>query len=196
VHPEAAVHLSAHAADPWSRKEDPPVEHELIRPRISKEAWVAVSGIGAAVITGLVTLLTYVLPPGQHPPVPASSTAVTGSSSATGGAPVDRIAGSWKGTAKDANGTVFEITLDVDSGCTLDQRCGSISVSHVPCYGQIFLAAVDGDEVEFRVGNFDGRSDRAVCQPGAGEHFRLQPDGRLAYRTTYDPHAVGTLERK
>jgi hypothetical protein len=172
------------------------VEQVLIRPRISKEAWVAVSGIGAAVITGLVTLLTYVLPPGQHSPAPTANTAVTVTPSATDGAAVDGIAGSWKGTAKDANGTEFEITLVVDSGCTLDRPCGTIGVSHVPCYGQIFLAGVDGDEVEFRVDNFDSRSDRTVCQPGAGERFRLQPDGRLAYRTTYEPHAVGILERK
>jgi hypothetical protein len=37
-----------------------------VRRGLSKEAWVAVSGIGAAVITGVVTLLVHVIPPAQN----------------------------------------------------------------------------------------------------------------------------------
>jgi hypothetical protein len=66
----------------------------------------------------------------------------------------------------------------------------------VPCYGQISLVGVEDDEVEFRVANFTAESNQQICQPGAGEHFRLRPDGRLAYRTTYEPITNGTLNRQ
>jgi hypothetical protein len=74
--------------------------------------------------------------------------------------------------------------------------CGSISVSHVPCYGRITLERQDNDDVEFHVADFDERSDSRVCQEGAGEHFRLQRDGTLAYWTTYEPIARGVLGRQ
>jgi hypothetical protein len=178
------------------------VAEETGRGGISKEAWAAIGVIGAALITGLVTLLTYLIP-ADRPPSPATSgtppTASAGTSTATSGSTsstLSAMAGKWQGTAQDSAGAVFQITVEITTACMLEQPCGSIGVSHVPCYGQIYLVGIDGDEVEFRVANFTAKSRQDVCQPGAGEHFRLRPDGRLAYRTTYEPIATGTLTRQ
>lgn len=178
------------------------MEGNSTRRRLSKEAWVAISGIGAALITGAVTLLVHVIPaaqnssaptPGARPTATSASGVVTPTLGATSvGA---RMAGKWKGRARDSNGVTFQISLEIKADCVSGRVCGSIGVSHVPCYGQIFLESVSNDDVEFRVDNFDKRSNRAVCQPGAGEHFRLQPDGQLAYHTSYEPMAQGTLQR-
>jgi hypothetical protein len=106
------------------------------------------------------------------------------------------MAGNWEGQARDSTGTTYRVSLTVLKGCTSGGKaCGTIGVSHVPCYGQVFLENVTGDEVEFRVADFDKRSNKDVCQPGAGELFRLQSDGTLAYRTTYDPIAQAILHR-
>jgi hypothetical protein len=172
------------------------VEEKPTRRGLSKEAWVAVGGIGAAVITGIVTLLVHLIPPAQHSPVSAPGAPLTPSPApSVVASAIDAIAGKWEGMAQDSNGAAFQVTLEIKETCALGQLCGSIGVSHVPCYGQVFLENVDNDEVEFRVANFDERSDRTNCRPGAGEHFRLRPDGRLAYRTTYEPIARGVLKR-
>lgn len=97
--------------------------------------------------------------------------------------------------AKDSNGTSFQITLGIKKPCTLNELCGSISVSHVPCYGFVYLEKAQDNDFEFRVTHFYGESNPSVCQPGAGEHFKLRPDGKLVYTTTYEPVAQGILER-
>ena len=164
---------------------------------LSQGAWVAIGTIAAALITGIVAVLTHVLPaasPSSTPTV-ASSTPAPIPSSRPLITTADAIAGKWSGTAKDNSGTSFQITLDVRNSCALKERCGSISVSHVPCEGEVFLEKVEDDDFEFKVANFYGRSNRDVCQPGSGEHFRLRPDGKLAYSTTYEPEAQGILNR-
>jgi hypothetical protein len=165
----------------------------------SNEAWAAIGAISAAVITGVVTLLVHVIPGAHESSTPGSAasttTAPTAPSSGTAASTIDAIAGKWAGRAQDNSGGEFQITLEVTQSCMVGKVCGSISVSHVPCYGQIFLVGVEAGEVEFRVANFDKKSDQTNCHPGAGERFRLRSDGRLAYRTTYDPVAQGTLER-
>lgn len=170
---------------------------------LSKEAWVAISAMAAALITGTVTLLTHLLPqttPQASPQAPSAASPDTPATAATAPSPsavvtADAIAGRWAGTAEDGNDTSFEITLDVGASCALGERCGSIGVSHVPCYGEVFLEAVQDGEFELRVANFHGESDHAVCQPGAGELSKLRPDGKLAYTTTYEPVAQGVLVR-
>jgi hypothetical protein len=162
----------------------------------SKEAWIAIGTIAAALITGAVTLLVHVLPKGAPPPAQSSLSSPSPSpSSHPSAVNADAIAGKWAGTAQDSNSKVFQITLDVRRNCALNERCGAISVSNVPCYGEVFLEKAQDNEFEFRVDNFYGRSDPKRCQPGAGEIFRLRPDGRLGYSTTYEPKAQGILER-
>ena len=174
---------------------------------LSQGAWVAIGTIAAALITGTVAVLTHVLPAASPSPTPTVASSPSSTSTVASSTPApspssrplittaDAIAGKWAGTAKDNKGTSFQITLDVRSSCEIKERCGSISVSHVPCEGEVFLEKVEGEDFEFHVSNFYGRSNRDVCQPGSGEHFRLRPDGKLAYSTTYEPLAQGILTR-
>lgn len=172
------------------------MEEKPTRRGLSKEAWAAVGVIGAAVIAGVVTLLTQIIAQPQQSSTPAASVPFTNPP-----APsivisaVEAMVGKWEGTAQDSNGVTFQVTLEIKETCALGQLCGSIGVSHVPCYGQITLENIDNDEVEFRVTNFYNGSNLAVCQPGAGERFRSRPDGQLTYRTTYEPIAQGILKR-
>ncbi|MCK2216393.1 hypothetical protein MF672_021690 [Actinomadura sp. ATCC 31491] len=158
----------------------------------SREAWIAFGTIVAALITGVVTLLTQTGRPGPNP-APTTPSAAGGAGGANG---VDRLVGSWQGSARDGEGARFLVDLDVRPGCDLGRWCGYIAVSHVPCHGRIYLQKVVGDQYEFRVADFDATSDRKVCRPGAGELFRPQPDGGLAYRTSYDQAIHTTLRRK
>lgn len=172
---------------------------------LSQGAWVAIGTIAAALITGTFAVLTQVLPKAsestthQTAPAPSPSTASSTPTPVPSARPnittADAIAGKWSGTAKDGSGTSFQITLEVKKSCSFRERCGSISVSHVPCEGEIFLEKAGDLAFEFHVTNFYGRSNRDVCQPGAGEFFRLQPDGKLAYTTSYDSGTEGILER-
>ena len=165
---------------------------------LSKEAWVAIGTIAAALITGTVALLTHMLPqaPASSQQAPAASqTPVVASSSRPVSPTADAIAGKWAGPATDSSGASFQITLEVRTACAVNDKCGVISVSHVPCYGEVFLEKAQDTEFEFRVDNFYGKSNRKSCQPGAGEHFSLRADGKLLYTTTYQPSAQGVLDR-
>lgn len=184
----------AFQGNPASNKANLPDESVGDRKALSKEAWVAIGTIAAALITGIVRLIIHLLPPAEKSPAAAvaSPSSVVSPSIQT----ADAIAGKWSGTARDSPGKTFQLTLEVRKSCTLNERCGSISVSHVPCYGEVFLDKAQDLEFEFRVDNFDARSNRSVCQPGGGEHFKLRPDGKLVYSTTYEPKADGLLERR
>ena len=174
-----------------------PAETDAGRKGLSKEAWVAIGTIEAALITGIVTLIIHLVPQESPPKGPSSPTPAISAAPTQPPASktADSIAGKWSGTAKDDTGKSFQITLEIRKSCAVNERCGLISVSHVPCYGEVFLERADGNDLEFRVANFYGQSNRTTCQPGAGEHFHLRPDGRLDYTTTYEPHADGILQR-
>ena len=169
--------------------------------RISGEAWTAIGVIGAAVITGVVTLLIHVIPSSGSPSTPTSGavptkSAASAATSQTTGAdssPVAQMIGSWKGTAAKSDGKVFLITLDITEYCHLKKYCGSIARLDVPCYGDVYLENVNHGDVEFNVQNFKAGSGPS-CVPGAGDHFSLNPNGSLDYYTTYDS-AHGTLEK-
>lgn len=168
----------------------------------SREAWVAIGTLGAALITGVVTLIIHLYPqtplhgPGvvNSPAPPSPTSAPTQRPNSADNA--DAIAGKWLGQATDAGGKSFLVTLQIRKACALNEQCGSISVPHVPCYGEVFLEKIDNGDFEFRVANFYGDSNRKLCQPGAGEHFKLRSDGKLLYTTTYEPEAEGLLERQ
>ena len=169
------------------------------RKGLSKEAWVAISTITAALITGIVTLIIHLAPqkPAASPAATPAPTVVASHSpaQAAAGVSADAISGKWLGTAKDANEETFEVRLEVRKGCGINERCGSMSVSNTPCYGEIFLERAHDPSFEFRVDNFYGQSNREKCQAGPGEEFQLRPDGKLDYRTIYEPKAEGVLER-
>jgi hypothetical protein len=168
------------------------------RKGLSKEAWVAISTIAAALITGIVTLIINLSPQksaATPPATPAPTASVVSSPAQTStGVTADSIAGRWLGTATDENGVTFEVRLEVRKGCGINEKCGSMSVSNVPCYGYISLERAHDPTFEFNVDNFYGESDPEKCKPGPGEEFQLTPDGKLEYRTTYDA-TKGTLER-
>jgi hypothetical protein len=168
--------------------------------RISGEAWTAIGVISAAIITGLVTLLIHVIPSSGSPSTPTSGavptkSAASAATSQTTGAdssPVAQMIGSWKGTATHPDGTVFKITLDITQYCGLKELCGSIAVSDLPCYGDVYLENVNNGDIEFNVQHFKAGSS-PKCMPGAGEHFRLKSDGSLEYYASYD-NTHGTLK--
>jgi hypothetical protein len=168
-----------------------------IRKGLSKEAWVAISAIVTALIGGIVTLIVGLSPKPAATPsaTPAAAVSVVSSpAQAPAGVTADAIVGKWFGTATDENGVTFEVRLEVQKGCGINQKCGSMSVKNTPCYGEIFLDRVHDPIFEFRVDNFYGQSDPEKCEAGAGEEFQLTPEGKLEYRTTYNA-TKGTLER-
>ena len=161
---------------------------------LSKEAWGAIATVAVALITAVVTLTTHFLSPGNEKASdpPTSEPATVSSAPPTTSA--DAIAGRWSGNASAANGASFKVDVDIAKGCAVDARCGTISVSHVPCHGSIYLVGVQQGDYEFRVDNFEPPS-AAGCTPGAGEHFQLAADGSLLYTTTYDKtHATLTRQ--
>ncbi len=109
------------------------------------------------------------------------------------GSPIT-IAGKWAGQATEPSGTSFRLEVEIYSSCMLNEKCGTISVSHVPCRGEIFLKEANAGEYEFSVANFDKRSDSQKCQAGAGEHFKLLANGKLSYFAAYSG-AKGVLEK-
>jgi hypothetical protein len=157
---------------------------------LSKEAWAAISAIVVALIGGIATVFTTIY---KSSPSPSPSTSAPTSSTAR-----QKVAeipiGKWSGMAKDPSGTSFPINIEINRDCSLNTKCGYISVPEVPCYGEISFINPNNDYYEFDVSNFDTRSDLTACEPGAGELFRLLPDGRLTYKATYS-NAEGVLEK-
>ena len=159
---------------------------------LSKEAWGAIATITVALITAGVTLTThYWSPKSSAAPPSAPPAAATSQSTAS----ADVIAGRWAGTATDEKNQSFRIEVDIAEGCVMNARCGTISVSHVPCKGAIYLNNLSAGDYEFRVDNFDSSSAK-TCEPGAGEHFQPGPDGTLIYSTSYPPRAHAILNRQ
>ncbi len=165
---------------------------------LSKEAWAAVSAITVALIGGIAAIITTLIP--KLPIGQTSSPTISSASISlpSGGASLsvnssvataDGIAGRWTGQAKNSSGDFYTISVEISLSCKLGEKCGTISVVQVPCYGEISLKAVQNDDYEFDVRNFDGRSS-SKCTPGAGEHFKFLPDGRLSYRADWGVQGI------
>ncbi|HEX5126249.1 MAG TPA: hypothetical protein VFW00_05885 [Rhodocyclaceae bacterium] len=168
----------------------------------SKSWWqtlpVILGGIAALItaITGLITALSKTHVSHALPAIPASAQVAVAPKPAAAAETTIKIAGKWSGQASESAQKKFLIALFVKDDCKLNEKCGRIAVSEGagPCFGEISLKQeVDGD-YEFSVDNFDARSKKSVCTPGAGEHFRLGNDGKLLYRTSYS-QATGTLSK-
>jgi hypothetical protein len=165
---------------------------------LSKEAWAAVSAITVALIGGTVAIITALIPKlpiGQSSSPAISSPPISlpsGGASLSVNLPVitaDAIAGRWTGQAKNSSGEFYTINVEIRPSCKSDEKCGTISVLQVPCYGEISLKSVQKDDYEFDVSNFDSRSS-LKCTPGAGEHLKLLPDGRLSYRADWGVQGI------
>ena len=107
-------------------------------------------------------------------------------------ATTDPISGTWSGEATQETGGNFDVQLEIGKGCALNERCGTISVSNVPCFGDLFFHDFSGGRYEFSVENFSAASGDG-CTPGAGEYLTPQGDGTLLYTTGYDPAIRGIL---
>jgi len=164
-------------------KANPEIDEGVKQKGLSKEAWAAVSAIAVALISGAVAIITTIIPKPQ--PVPPSLS--PGSASPINTA--DAIASHWVGQAKISSGEFYTINVDIRQSCKLGEKCGTISVLQVPCYGEVSLKAIHNEDYEFEVSNFDSRSS-AKCTPGAGEHFKLLLDGRLSYRADWGVQGI------
>jgi hypothetical protein len=165
---------------------------------LSKEAWATVSTITVALIGGTVAIITTLIPKlpiGQTSSPAISSASISlpsGGASLAVNSPVgtaDAIAGRWTGQAKNSSGEFYTINVEISPSCKSGEKCGTISVLQVPCYGEISLKAVQKDDYEFDVSNFESRSS-PKCTPGAGEHFKFLPDGRLSYRADWGVQGI------
>lgn len=171
-------------------------EESIKQKGLSKEAWAAVSAIAVALIGGIVAIMTAIIPK-----LPLDKPASSPTSASTSSSPIlvspsvdlqvtaDAIANRWTGQAKSSSGEFYTLTVEIRKACKLGEKCGTISVLPVPCYGEISLKAVQSDDYEFDVSNFDRRSS-PNCTPGAGEHFKLLPNGKLFYKTDWDAQGI------
>lgn len=164
------------------------------RQPLSKEAWVGISAITAAAITGMVSLITHFTPapqaPAASPPVQTAQPVQATQPASEG---VSRLVGKWSGQAENDQGK-YQIDLEIIPTCALGQPCGIIRVSNVPCYGNVSLYQVKEGEYDFSVDSFRSGSAKS-CTAGAGELFVLTVEGKLIYRTDYDASVRGVLSR-
>jgi len=172
-------------------KDNTDAEDDIKQKGLSKEAWAAVSAIAVALISGAVAIITTIIPKspiGQSSPSPSGSVSPS-VNTADAIHTADEIAGKWSGEARTTSGETFTINAQIRQSCRLNEKCGTISVLQVPCYGEISLKALQNEDYEFDVSNFDSRSS-PKCTPGAGEHFKPLPDGKLSYRADWGVQGI------
>ena len=182
----------------------------------SASGWAAVAAIGAAAITGAVTLTTHFLPPpeahDQQPGAVGSSTgggseATAAESSSSGDTPtpspgaaprsalLKKVAGTWSGPAQSGSQR-FTMTLVITSTCVEGGSCGTLTTDLLPCVGNITLVKIDdGPTLDFAIGSFT-RDSSSSCELriDGGDYFRVGDDV-LSYATGYDGGLRGTLYR-
>jgi hypothetical protein len=177
------------------------------RRALSANAWAALTALGAAAITGGVTLVTHFLPgddaaaPSAVAPHPAALPSSRGSTSATSAvdaprsALLDQLTGRWSGEVR-AGLQRFTMTLDITSTCAEGGPCGTMTTNLLPCVGDISLVRVrDGQEVDFATVRFrPGSSTSCSLRPNGGDYFTLGADV-LSYAAGYDGSLGGTLDR-
>jgi hypothetical protein len=183
---------------------------------LSASGWAAVAALGAAAITGAVTLATHFLPPQQAVDQPSaltgsstsrdsestaaesSSTVDTptpSSSAAPRSALLEKVTGTWTGPAKSGSQR-FTMTLVITSTCVEGGPCGTLTTDLLPCVGNITLVKIeDGPALNFSTGSFSSDSSSS-CQLrlDGGDYFRVGDDV-LSYATGYDGGLSGTLHR-
>jgi hypothetical protein len=180
------------------------------RRALSASAWAALTALGAAAITGGVTLVTHFIPgedaapPSAVAPDPGalpsprgstSSKSATSAVDAPRSALLDQLTGRWSGEVR-AGLQDFTMTLDITSTCAEGGPCGTMTTNLLPCVGDITLVRVrDGPEFDFATVRFrPGSSASCALRPQGGDYFTLGADV-LAYVTGYDGSVRGTLER-
>lgn len=178
---------------------------------LSASAWAALAALGAAVITGGVTLLTHFLPAGSTGAPAAEAperisqgtvsavASATGTGMPTGTAPrsalLDQLTGRWTGQVT-AGLQTFTMTLDVTGSCAQGKPCGTMTTNLLPCVGDITLVRInDGPQFDFATVRYSADSSTSCpLRPRGGDYFTLGADV-LAYRAGYDGSVGGTLHR-
>jgi hypothetical protein len=166
------------------------------RKGLSKEAWVAISTIAAALITGIVTVVITLVPkkPDASPSSSPSPTAAASAPAPTPAINADAIAGVWTGEASREDGTSFYVTLDVKKSCGLKQSCGRLEFTQIPCDGEAVLYRVGDREFVFEFENLTPNSVPGECN--GNEKFTLLSNGKLHYEGDYDGGGKGDLTRR
>lgn len=185
---------------------------------LSGAAWTAIGTVGAAVVAGVVTLVTVYLPVGtpvagipaaplpsqgepsqvvsapiQSPdvPEPASSSAPAVPRSSL----LDQLTGRWQGDVS-ADGQEFTMTLDIPDSCAEGLPCGTMTTDLVGCVGDLVLIGInDGPQFDLATVDFhEGSSSSCQLRPGGGDYFTLGKDV-LVYAAGYDGSRSGRLRR-
>jgi hypothetical protein len=183
---------------------------------LSASAWTAVAALGAAAITGAVTLMTHFLPPpedndqqsaaagsstgaGSEATAAESSSRVDSPTPSSGAAPrsalLKKVAGTWSGPAQSGS-QHFTMTLVITSTCVEGGPCGTLTTDLLPCVANITLVKIDdGPALDFATGSFS-RDSSSSCELriDGGDYFRIGDDV-LSYATGYDGGRRGTLYR-
>lgn len=182
----------------------------------SASAWAAVAALGAAAITGAVSLTTHFLPPPEaqvhqsaaavstrdaslDATTPASSPSAATRAPSSGSAPrsalLEKLTGTWSGQARSGS-EPFILTLVITSSCVEGGPCGTMTTDLLPCVGNITLVKIDdGPAFDFATGSFTGDSSSSCdLRIGGGDYFVLGDDV-LSYKTGYDGGLHGTLQR-
>jgi len=73
----------------------------------------------------------------------------------TGTDDFDALAGKWSGSAHGGSES-FNITFNLEEGCSLYMVCGTFSIPQWGCSGDISFINLDGDKYEFRVSSMSG----------------------------------------
>ena len=183
---------------------------------LSASGWAAVAALGAAAITGAVTLMTHFLPPSEaHDQQSAAAGSSTGegaetstaespsrvdtASPSSGPAPrsalLEKVTGTWSGPAQSGSQR-FTMTLIITNSCVEGGPCGTLTTDLLPCVGNITLVKIDdGPALDFATGSFS-RDSSSACELriDGGDYFRVGDDV-LSYATGYDGGLRGTLYR-
>jgi hypothetical protein len=182
---------------------------------LSASGWAAVAALGAAAITGAVTLMTHFLPPpeahdqqseaarsstgGGAEATAAESSSRETSTPTSGVAPrsalLKKVAGTWSGPAQSGSQR-FTMTLLITSTCVEGGPCGTLTTDLLPCVGNITLVKIDdGPALDFATGSFSSDSSSSCeLRINGGDYFRVGDDV-LSYATGYDGGLRGTLYR-
>ncbi|MFZ1411963.1 MAG: hypothetical protein WAS07_10925 [Micropruina sp.] len=179
---------------------------------LSGAAWAALGTVGAALVAGVVTLVTVYLPAGRPvvgmpasegpaPPVASSPVRSPGTSAPSPAPPVPRsslleqLTGRWQGEVQ-ASGRTFTMTLDIPNTCAEGKPCGTMTTDLHGCVGDLVLVRInDGPQFDLAtVDLHDGSSSACELRSGGGDYFTLGRDV-LVYATGYDGSRSGRLRR-
>lgn len=186
---------------------------------LSGAAWAALGTFGAALVAGVVTLVTVYVPaggpvtgppvgvpasegaPSQVAPTPERSPGVSTKEPSAGpvvprSALLDQFTGRWQGSVQAA-GRTFTMTLDIPNTCAEGMPCGTMTTDLHGCVADLVLVRIsDGPQFDLATVDFhEGSSSSCELRPGGGDYFTLGRDV-LVYAAGYDGSRNGRLRRE